>query len=251
MNFDSGRFIAIYLGYAVPILLLYWVSRKMPRTWPAPPRIELARPWLDLLTAIGVVILIILLNVAYHKNLLLSGRGLLPGQAAFLVDLAIIWSPLALALLWRRQGLETCLVSFTGFPLKIAWAVGLSVVGLAVFLCTEGRFTDLDLAVTSLWRFDPIQMIQSILQFLGIGYLLVRIVGVTGSKVAISACALLYGLVKYPYYMGTYGMSFPEASGIIFASILVAFVVVYIILDREDILVVAIIHVFLDLIQNS
>ena len=251
MKFELGWFIAIYLAYTVPIVLWYWASRRLPATWPPPPRIESSRPWPDLLAAIGAVILIILLNIAYNAGLLLSGRGLLGGQASFLVDLAIIWSPLALVLLWRRRGLETCLFSLAGVPKKIIWAVVLSVVGMAVFLCLEGRFAKLGLAVTSLWGFDPVQMLQSLLQFVGVGFLLVRIIGVTGRKVAIVSCGCLYGLVKYPYYMGALGMGFLQATGIIAASILVAFVVVSIILDRGDILVMAIVHVFLDLIQKS
>ena len=71
-----------------------------------------------------------------------------------------------------------------------------------------------------------------------------------GRATGIGVCAVLYGLVKYPYYMGSYGMSFMEATGIIAFSILVAFAAVSIIHDRRDILVMAIVHVFMDLIQN-
>lgn len=251
MKFELGWFIAIYLAYTVPILLWYWGSRRLPATWPPPPRIEFPRPWLELLVALGAVVLIILLNIAYNAGLLLSGRGLLGGKAAFLVDLAVIWSPLAAALVWRRQGLETCLLSLAGLPKKLAWAIVLSVLGMAVFLCLEGHFAKLGLAVTSLWKLDPVQMLQSLLQFVGVGFLLMRIIGVTGRKPAIFACGCLYGLVKYPYYMGALGMGFLQATGVIAASILVAFVVVSVILDRGDILVMAIVHIFLDLIQKS
>lgn len=249
MDFNLGRFIAIFLGYAVPISLWYMVSRKVPRLWPESARIELDRPKLDLLAAVGAVILIILLNIVYNLGWLFSSAGLL-GPLAFPIDLVIIWSPIALVLLWRKQSLGTCLLSLRSLHWKLAWAVVGSVVGMAVFLLVEGRSGELPLAVTLLGKFDPIQMLQSVIQFFGVGFLLVRIVGVAGRAVGIGVCAALYGLVKYPYYMTTYGMSFLHATGIIAFSILVAVAVVYIILDRKDVLVMAIVHVFLDLIQN-
>jgi len=252
MQIDLLHFVAIYVAYAVPICLLLWVTRRAPATWPAPPRIVLDRPWLDFSAAIGAAVLILLLNTAYNTDRLLPlPKNPLLNHLVFLADLAIIWSPLALVLLVRRQGLETCLLSPRGLLRKLAWGVALSILGMAVFLVVLRRFGDLGLPLTLLWKFDPIQAVQSVIQFLGMGFLLVRLVGIAGRMTAVLVCGALYGLVKYPYYMGFYGMSFLTATGPIAFGVLVAFAVVYIILDRGDVLVMAILHLFVDLIQKS
>jgi hypothetical protein len=252
MKFSLERFIAVYLAYAVPICLLFWVSRKAPATWPAPPRLVLDRPKVDFFAAIGAAVLVFLLNIAYNSGHLLPRvENVQLGKLVFLADLAIIWSPLALVLLIRRQGLETCLLSPRGLLRKLAWGVALSVLGMAVFLVVLRRFDALGLPLTLLWKFDPIQAVQSLIQFLGMGFLLVRLVGIAGRAVAVLVCGALYGLVKYPYYMGHYGMSFVTATGPIAFGVLVAFAVVYIILDRGDVLVMAILHLYLDLVQKS
>jgi hypothetical protein len=246
MQIDLLHFVAIYVAYAVPICLLLWVSRRVPATWPAPPRIVLDRPWLDFSAAIGAAVLILLLNTAYNTDRLLPlPKNLLLNHLVFLADLAIIWSPLALVLILRRQGLETCLLSLRGLPRKLVWAVGMSILGMAVFLVVERRFSALGLAVTLLWRFDPIQAIQSILQFLGMGFLLVRLAGVAGRTTAALLCGALYGLVKYPYLRGAYGMSLFSTAGIIAFSIVVALALVYVVFDRGDVLVLAILHLYL------
>lgn len=251
MEFDLQRYLAVLLGYVVPIALWFVVSRRVPVVWPVQPEIELKRPKASLWTALAAVLLIILLNIAYNQDLLIPSNdaGWL-GKLAFVANLAIIWSPLALALLWRREGLGTCLLSPRGLVWKVAWGLVGSVLGVAVFLLVLGRADELGLAVTLLGRFDPIKALQSFIQFFAVGYLLVRIVKVAGPIAGIGICAALYGLVKYPYYMGSYGMSFMQASGLIAFSIVVAFAVVAIIHDRRDVLVMAIIHVFLDLVQN-
>jgi hypothetical protein len=252
MSFSLERFLALYLAYVLPIGLLYVVSRRAPATWPAPPRIVLDRPGLDLVAAVAAAVAIFLLNVAFTAgHLLPPGQGEILGKVVFLANLAIIWSPLPLVLLWRRQGLDTCLCSLRGWPRKLAWALALSILGMAVFLAVERRVGSLSLALTALWTFDPIQAMQSLAQFLGVGFLLVRLAGVTGRAAAILVCSALYGLVKYPYYMSYYGMSFLTATGIIAFSILVGFAVVAIAFDRGDVLVMAVLHVFLDRIQHA
>lgn len=138
-----------------------------------------------------------------------------------------------------------------GLGRKLAWGIAGSVLGMAAFLLAEGRPGDLGLSVTLLGQLNPVRAIQSLLQFVGIGFLLVRIGALAGRTTAVLICGALYGLVKYPYYMSAYGMSFAEASGVIAFSIVVAFAVIATVFDREDVLVIAILHIFLDLVQKS
>lgn len=251
MTFDLQRFVAIYVGYALPLGLLAWISRRMPATWPAPPDATLTKPRRDLLVAAAVVAAVFLLNVMYTSgHLLPHPQGALAGKLVFLLDLTIIWSPLAAALLWRRQGLSTCLLEPRGLPRKLAWAAALSAAGMVVTLLVEGRLGALAAIPAQLGKLDPIQAVQSLVLFLGVGFVLVRLAAAAGRWTAVLACSALYGLVKYPYYLSYYHMSALAASQIIAFSILVALVVLYVVLDRGDVLAVAILHFFMDWIQQ-
>jgi hypothetical protein len=251
VKFDLVRFLAIFLGYFVPIVLWWVLSRRFPALWPQSPPVEPKRPKLDLVLAFAAVAAIILLNLAYNFDRLLpAGRAGWPSHLVFLANLAIIWSPIVVVLVWRRQGTETCLLSMRGLLYKVGWGLAGSLLGTAVYLLVEGRFGDLGLAVTMFAKFDPVQLLQSVIQFFGVGFLLQRIVAVWGRAVGIGICAALYGLVKYPYYLTTMGLGVLQATGIIAFSCAVAVFVVYIILDRRDVLVMAIVHVFLDLAQS-
>ncbi len=121
---------------------------------------------------------------------------------------------------------------------------------MAVYLLVRGRFSELGLIGTAFAGVDPIATIQSVIQFFGFGFLLVRIAAAAGRLWGILICGVLYGVVKYPLYMTQYGMSFAEATGMIAFSAAVACVVFYLTLDRQDLLVLAILHMFMDAIQN-
>ncbi len=251
MEFSLGYFLAVFVGYAASIGVWFGVTKGFPRLWAPKEKILFARPKAELGWALLAAVLVALINVVYNLGWLFP----LPedtwlADLVFLVILAIIWSPVFITLAVRRQGLETCLFSLRGLFKKLIWGIAGSVVGMATYLLIRGRSGDLELVATALWSWDAVPAIQSVVQFFGVGFLLTRTVGATGRLYGILICGVLYGVVKYPLYLTHYGMSFGEATGMIAFSACVACAVIYMTLDRRDLLVPAIIHVFMDDIQN-
>ncbi|MEM6792726.1 MAG: hypothetical protein AAF725_02005 [Acidobacteriota bacterium] len=250
MEFDFPRYFATFAAYAVPLGVLFAATATAPQLWHAPRLSQTPdRPRFDFGVAVGAVLAVVGLNVVYNTV------GILPagafGGATFILSLLVIWSPIVLVLLWRRQGPETCLLVPEAWWKKMLWGVGASILGMATFLVALGRVDDLPLAVSLLGTFDPIKAFQSLLQFAGIGFLFYRLAGVLSPKWATTICAVLYGVVKYPYYLNSLGMGFTEATAVIVFSIAVAFFVISVIYRRLDVLVVAILHVFIDLVLQS
>ena len=257
MDFNLTQFLAVFLGYAVPLCLWFVLTRRMPGLWTEgdASALKLPRPWVELGWAFVALALIMGFNVLYNTT------GLVPRPAApalswlrpwvFPLNLLIIWSPLFLLLWWRRQGLGSCLLSLRGGGKKLLWGIGGALLGMVVYLLVAARGGDMELVVSALWRWDGITALQSVIQFFGFGFLLVRLTAAAGQVAGILICASLYGLVKYPYYMNAYSMGFGEATIIILFSIVVGFLAFSMVYARRDVLVLAIIHVFLDLIQGT
>lgn len=251
MERDVQQLTAIFLGYGVPLLIWFAVTRLRPALWPDLPDPEPGRPVLDFALALGAMAAVFGLNILYNADLLFApGPENWARDLVFLLNLLIIWSPVFAILIVRRQGPVTSLLPVRGLPIRLAWALAATVGGMAIYLLAEGRWVDLPLAVTTLWAVPPIKIVQSLIQFFGFAFVLVRLKTVAGRTIAVSTVSILYGVAKYPYYVAALGMSWPAATSLIVFNIVVAFVVIYVIMDRRDLLVPAILHVFMDRIQE-
>jgi hypothetical protein len=252
MDYGFREYAGVLAGYATSLGGWFVLTRARPALWPPPDDLRFARPGRELqwagLAALGVI----LLNFAYHAYAFawvhaLAGAG---KAVAFVASLALIWSPVIATLAVRRQGPETCLVSPRGWPKKLAWGFVASAAGVAAFLLVhQGDVAARLTRVLTAPR--PVPLFQSLLQFFGFGFLLVRLGAVLGRGRASLLCGALYGLVKYPLYLGPYGLSFVPATSLVVFSAAVAAAVVYLVHDRRDLVVPAIVHVFMDAVQRS
>jgi hypothetical protein len=164
--------------------------------------------------------------------------------------LAIIWSPVFLVLVLRRQGLETCFMSLRGVLVKLAWGAVASLIGVTAYLLVERQLGGLGRVAEAFRGVRLTSLLQGLLQFLGFGFLLVRLVAVLGRRWGSVVCGALYGLAKYPLYLTGYGMSFGTATAVIAFSALVAGLAIYLVTDSKDLLVPAIVHTLMDQAQQ-
>jgi hypothetical protein len=250
MEYRFIDYAAVLAGYALSLGGWYLVTRARAALWVGqePPRF--ARPGRELLWALLASVGVVALNVAYHRHVFAWLPPLVGKNAAFVVSLVIIWSPVLLVLALRRQGAGTCLVSLQGWPKKLLWGIAASVAGVAAFLLVRQGDSMARLA-HALAAPRPVALFQSLLQFFGFGFLLVRLGALIGRGKASILCGALYGLVKYPLYLGPYALGWGQATALVSFSAVVAAAVVYLVYDRQDLVVPAIVHVFMDAVQRA
>lgn len=249
MEYRFVDYAAVFAAYAASLGGWYLVTRARPALWVAQEPTRFERPGRELLWALLAAVGVIALNFAYHAHAFAWLQPLGKG-VAFAISLLLIWSPVFLVLALRRQGPETCLVSPRGWWKKLAWGVVASAVGVAAFLLVRQGDTAARLA-RALSAPRPLPLFQSLLQFFGFGFLLVRLGAVMGRGRASVLVGALYGVVKYPLYLGPYALGWGPATALVAFSAAVAAAVIWLVYDRQDLVVPAIVHVFLDAVQRS
>jgi hypothetical protein len=250
MDYRFVDYAAVLAGYAASLGGWYVVTRARPALWATQEPARFERPGRELLWAFLAALSVIALNIVYHRHALAWLQPLLGKSVAFAASLVLIWSPVLAALALRRQGPETCLVSPRALWKKVAWGIVASAAGVGAFLLVRQGDT-----MARLWQAlsapRPLPLFQSLLQFFGFGFLLVRLGAVMGRGRASLLCGVLYGVVKYPLYLGPYAMDFASATALVAFSAAVAAAVVYLVYDRQDLVVPAIVHVLMDAVQRS
>jgi hypothetical protein len=250
MEFTADYFVGIALAYIGAVGVWFVVTRARPSLWAPIQQIHFARPKIELGWALLAIAFVLVLTVLDNMRLLLPRQKGLVGHLVFLGVLFIVWLPVILVLLFRQQGLHTCLLSTRGVGKKILWGVGVGILGMALYLVARGKFhAFLQLPSAFLSTRHLVVLIQSIMLMAGVGFLLVRIIAVAGKWVGIIIVGALYGLAKYPLYMMQYRMGFLQATVMIVFSALIAMIIAYIIYDRQDVIVISIFHFFLDEVQ--
>jgi hypothetical protein len=251
MELTTNYFLAIALGYIGSLGFWFWATRARPALWPAPRKIYFRKPKTELAWALLAILFVILLTVLDNMRLLLPRQRGWIGQLFFLGVLLIVWLPVVLVLALRRHDLGTCLFSLEGLGKKILWGLGASLVGICLFLLVRGRFDAFPYLLSGLWANSRlIVLIQSIVLMVGVGFLLTRIIAVAGRWKGIIFVGALYGLAKYPLYLMQYHMGFLQATAMIIFSGIIAAIIAYLVYDRQDVLVIAIVHFFMDEVQK-
>lgn len=181
----AGLF-AAYTSLVVATLILGTLWRRSARgapIWPACERIELDRPWLDVALLLVSIAGVIGVGQLYMRGLLLPSEGAL-GSVCEAINQALIFSPVALLLVVRRQGPRTAFL-----PMERFWTRGVAGLGLGVAAGIAYSTATLDPtgllssigAEASSGRL-PAHAVQVLMEDLVIAALLVRLAGALRSE---------------------------------------------------------------------
>jgi hypothetical protein len=137
--------------FFVPVAVAYlaacggWLlyDRQFGRTVAEPPLPASDRPVLDFLLVLAAAAGILLLGSVYRQGWLLPAGSSVAGRVGWLVDNLIIFSPIAMVLLARRQGTRTIFLSPHRWVEKIVLGLGLGVISISLYLALRGELTEL------------------------------------------------------------------------------------------------------------
>jgi len=190
--------------FFIPIILAYltacggWLLlerfRLVPRSTKPFPTTD--RPWLDLFAAVVATVGIFALGSCYRAGLLLpSGPGWVH-HLTWTINNLIIFSPIALVLVFRRQGSTTILLSPKNVERKVTAGAVLGIATTAVFLTLRSELSHIGTVLVGIVDKDnATNFLPVMLEGVALAFLFVRIRWVFGPVVALLAPSVLFVVV--------------------------------------------------------
>ncbi len=119
----------LFAGYALAAVAMLIIAAKRPKTWPAQPRIEFARPWLDFGLAIVACAGVLLVGRMWSAGWLLPETN----DLFKIVNQVAIFAPMGALLLIRRQGSKTAYLPGARIPERLGVGLLLAIAALAAY----------------------------------------------------------------------------------------------------------------------
>ena len=192
-------FLPVLAAYCLPALGLLAYVRSSGSIWPAAAPFRPARPWLEFWIAIGAALAVLAMGQAYRAGWLLPTSDTIWGRLAWVLDNLLIFAPLFIVMLWRRQPLSTAWISPGRLWLKLAAGLLCGLLGLAIYL---GLRSELDQAGAVLTHaLDPAALVNFpavLLEGVALAFLFVRLRWAVGFWPAALLPAVLFALAHFP-----------------------------------------------------
>lgn len=207
------------------------------------------KPWLDF--GLGLLAVIGILGIGQ----LYSAGLLIPPTQVSSVDQLIVWplnnliiySPIFLVLLFRKQPLSTVFLSADGITRKLLFGLVASAIAVLLFLGLRGEWDRFGKILTRSITVESISYFPAVfLENIAIAFLFVRLRWLVGLKWAIGIPAFLFALAHVP---GSIAEGDPWSHIIIFfltTGTLTIFIL-YTAYRGRDILWLGLVHYFMDL----
>jgi len=243
------------LFFFAPVAVAYlaacvgWLAyeRAWPRGWPPPTESESNRPWLDLALCVAACAGILAIGQVYRAGWLLPTGDSWQGRLGWTVDNLIIYSPLALMLLTRRQSAETMYLSAAALPQKIVLGLLLGLLAVACYLTVRGEQQQFGevlsqaLAASSLVNFLPV-----FLEGVALAYGFVRLRWAIGTTAAVLVPGLIFALAHVPRQIAGERTLAEMAAFFAFNAALVP-AILYTVHRSRDVIWIGIVHYLMDI----
>jgi hypothetical protein len=247
LNFEAAVYAAWTTGIGGLLLFIYW----LPGMWQSVRPIIVREPRAESLLALGATMLLLGISVT-TDHLLSDWKRRSPFRDwIYLGQLLLVYSPILLVMLWRKQGPATCFLCLEKLPSKVHLGVGLSLLAALVFLAVRGEVGKFGPFLSTLARGGPVAMLQTFLEGVVIGFLLYRFGAWLGIRWSAVIVAVLFMAGHLPNYMvGTFHLSMGEAFAMSIAHAGIAVLVLLGLWKSQDIIVIGFLHWFINAASN-
>jgi xanthosine utilization system XapX-like protein len=208
----------MFQGHYPPLVIAYLVglsgwlvaNRLMPHVWPREPIEGFARPWKEfgiaLLGAAGILVM----GQMWTRGIRLPEQG-----AAGAINQVLIFAPIVLVVLLRRQPWVTAWLPRGRVGVRLLVGLGLGAVAVTAYSLLRARSDAPWVLLSRIWRYDHLdEMIQVFLEDLTIAILFVRLAGAVGSRWATVVVACLFAAGHVPA-MVSHGATWLEFAGLL------------------------------------
>ena len=138
---QSNTFFIVPLTIAYgTICALWFLLNRNKQSWPITPILNPPKPWLELGVALVAVIGVLFMGQLYAAGYLLKDLNNEPfGLLVWPSNNVLIFSPIFIALLVRKQGLQTIFISKHAIFWKLIFGTISSCIGILLFLLLRGE----------------------------------------------------------------------------------------------------------------
>jgi hypothetical protein len=194
----GSEYFALLAGYATALAGWLLLARMVPSLWPTPPKPAFPHPWREVGWALLSVVLVLGIGRLYSAKLLFPTSGW-SGVPLETLNQVLIFLPLPLLLVVRRQPLSTAWLPTTRVWLRLLAGSGLALLSILVYTLVRAN-SDSWFAVVSR-AYHPKNaphLIQVFLEDLGIAILFVRFASALGARRTVIIVAVLFALAHIP-----------------------------------------------------
>jgi hypothetical protein len=190
--------VALFVGYLTAVAGWMAASRVAPDLWRplTPPAFK--RPWLEIALALLAVVGVLLLGQLWVRGIRFPAAGSL---APFVesVNQLLIFSPILLLPLVRRQSYETALLRKDRVFVRVASGIVLAAVALAVHVAVRRLMGDDVLVFPRVLQFENVDVaFQVLCEDIAVAILLVRLAAAIGPRAAVVTAATLFAAGHIP-----------------------------------------------------
>jgi hypothetical protein len=164
-----------------------------------PPPSESDHPYADVLLTVVAAAGIFLLGAIYRQGWLLPTGPSAAGRIGWLIDNAIIYSPIAAVLALRRQSVRTIFLSPARLAEKISLGLVLGVIAVALYSGMRRELGEVPGYLRSALTMDKlIDFAPVFLEGVALAFAFVRLRWVVGAPLAIAIPSLLFAAAHVP-----------------------------------------------------
>ncbi|MEM9856583.1 MAG: hypothetical protein AAF843_04485 [Bacteroidota bacterium] len=231
--------IAGYLGACLVTLLLLAFNKYEARQSDYRP----AKPWLELVLSLIVVVAIFIIGRAYTAGFLIPSEL---NPIAWMINNLIIYSPIFIFLLLRKQPTETLWLSKQAILLKIFAGVLSSLVAVLIFTMLRGEAERTFVVIRRALTLEALSNFVAVfLEGVALAFLFIRLKWTTNLRVALLVPAVLFALGHLPGMLAE-GDPWWHMVLMSTATGLVTIIVLYTCYQIKDILWIGIVHYLMD-----
>lgn len=189
----------VFAAYTLACAVNWGVWWKYPDWWSV-EIIKPDKPWADFLMGILAAMGVIGIGRLYSANFLIprSGNEVIDGWL-WMVNNLLIYSPIFLVMIIRRQGLSTAWISLKRLHFKLLTGLVAAMLSLIIFLAFRGEMFRFGSILSSSVRFETFSNFPAIfLEGVAVAFLFVRLSWLWGIRVSIAIPSILFALVHIP-----------------------------------------------------
>lgn len=241
-------FVPLVAAYGAAIGAWVLITRLWPRTWPEPLPLRTERKWLDFGLMFAGVAALAAISAAHRAKMLLPQPSGWLGVLAWNVNVLLIYSPIFVIPLLRRQSLETIYLSFRRLGTKVLMGIGLGLlsVGLFYFLRGEGQALGAWMERVASPRLFAKYFVPVFLEGVALAFVLVRIKWALGLWPALLIPSVLFALGHVPNSINA-GESWTTIVAFFAVNTALVAVILYVVQKSQDVIWLGIPHYMMDI----
>ncbi len=185
-------------GYLVALCGWLVVHRLLPQVWPQGPVVDFRRPWREFAIALVGGLGILAMGQLWSAGIRLPEHGFF-GPIAGAINQGLIFLPILLVVILRRQPWTTAWLSSERFAMRLLVGLVLAFLSLTAYSLLRTGTDPPWVLMTRIWQYEHIdKMAQVFLEDVTIAILFVRLAAAIGSRSATVIVACLFAAGHIP-----------------------------------------------------